>query len=182
MKNSIKAKIQKALNNSKGFTLVELIVVTVIIMILATMATSSYLRFVEDAKVAKDTAYVKNIVTQVEVLIANDKLDIPSANKSSTNYTSYDDTFAIKVNSDGTWYSAFDAAPIASTTTGDAEDNLDLVQANCTKQELTSTSAKINGVEIRVQIYNDVPHVFVYSVDDSSWYPYTRTWAGEGAW
>ncbi|MFI3115782.1 MAG: type II secretion system protein [Clostridia bacterium] len=181
MKNQIKQKVEKTLQNNKGFTLVELIVVTVIIMILATMATSSYLRFVEDAKVAKDTAYIKNIVTQVEVLIANDKLEIPTVNKTGTDESN---SYIIQINSDGTWWSAFDAPPSGLPATGsDAEANQDLIQANCTKQELTSTSAKINGAEIRVQVYNDVPHVFVYCASgDDCWYPYTREWAGEGSW
>ncbi len=180
MKNSIKQKVEKALQNSKGFTLVELIVVTVIIMILATMATTSYLRFVEDAKVAKDTAYVKNVVTQIEVLIANDKLTLPPANKTTSTYNNDNDTFIVKIAGDGTWTSTFYSGATSVDATASANEST--IQSNCTKQDLTSTSAKINGVTIKVQIYNDVPKVFVYSTDSDYWYPYTQEWAGEGTW
>lgn len=183
MKNQIKQKVEKALQNTKGFTLVELIVVTVIIMILATMATTSYLRFVEDAKVAKDTAYIKGVITQIETLIAKDKLIIPTANKTTENA---DDSYILVINADGTWWSDFDDVPSEVPVAGsDSAKNQSTIQENCTKQELTSTAAKAADLEIRVQIYDDVPTVFVYckSADaDDYWYPYTMEWAGEGSW
>ena len=57
----------KKVNNRKGFTLVEIIVVLVILAILAAIAVPSVLGYVEEAKKEKYIAEAKAIYTVIQV-------------------------------------------------------------------------------------------------------------------
>lgn len=175
MKNKLQARAKQALQSQKGFTLVELIVVTVIVMVLATIAVSSYLKFVEDAKLAKDVAYVKNILTQMEVLAAKSEIVMPSTNATSASHTAYG---SIRISGTGVWSNSYGSSTYLSSANSTANRNV--VTSNIAGQDLESTVAKASGVEIRYQTINNVPVVYVYSATSGShWFPETKVWGGE---
>ncbi|MFI3115784.1 MAG: type II secretion system protein [Clostridia bacterium] len=192
MINKLKQRLRKSLQSTKGFTLVELIVVTVIIMILATMAVSAYLSFVEDAAIAKDVVYVKGIVSEIEILCAQRKLTLPTtinakpavtstANSVTYNssYFSYNTGSVMIPASDATaWSTTFYSASSSSASIATA--NLDIIKTVCQKQALESNTANSGGgVIISYQLVNNVAKVFVYSqTPDNHWYPYAQTWGG----
>ena len=81
----------KKVNNRKGFTLVEIIVVLVILAILAAIAVPSVLGYVEEAKKEKYIAEAKAIYTVIQVeetKLANeiDYTDIPSDYNKAEDY------------------------------------------------------------------------------------------------
>lgn len=81
----------KKVNNRKGFTLVEIIVVLVILAILAAIAVPSILGYVEEAKKEKYIAEAKAIYTVIQVeetKLANeiDYTDIPSDYNKAEDY------------------------------------------------------------------------------------------------
>lgn len=63
----------------KGFTLIELIIVIAIIAILAAVAIPKFTSISKDAKIKSDIANAKTISNAVSALIADGKINIPSA-------------------------------------------------------------------------------------------------------
>ena len=63
----------------KGFTLIELIIVIAIIAILAAVAIPKFSSISKDAKIKSDIANAKTISNAVSALIADGKINIPSA-------------------------------------------------------------------------------------------------------
>ena len=83
------AKLKNRLNNRKGFTLVELIVVIAIIAILAAVLLPQMAGFTKKAKNSNTLSEAKNIATAIAIIIAErpDTVSITSANY-STDYES----------------------------------------------------------------------------------------------
>ena len=73
MLNNLKNK------KKKGFTLIELIIVIAIIAILAAVAIPKFSSISKDAKIKSDIANAKTISNAVSALIADGKIDTPSA-------------------------------------------------------------------------------------------------------
>lgn len=79
-------KIRNRLNNRKGFTLIELIVVIVIIGILAAIVIPRLSSFQQSAKVKADVATAKSIQTAVAALNSDDPTPVTGTKiKVSTN-------------------------------------------------------------------------------------------------
>ncbi|MDP4093529.1 MAG: prepilin-type N-terminal cleavage/methylation domain-containing protein [Bacillota bacterium] len=64
----------KKVNNKKGFTLIELIVVIAILGILAAVLVPRFTGFTDDARAASVQSDARNIATAVEAMLANNTL------------------------------------------------------------------------------------------------------------
>lgn len=78
--------IKSLINNKKNkkrkaFTLIELIIVICIIAILAAIAIPKFLQINENAKLKSDISNGQNISNAVSALIADEKIDVPTADK-----------------------------------------------------------------------------------------------------
>lgn len=72
----MKAKMKKVLKSNKGFTMIELMVVIVIMLILAAIAIPSFNRLIDQANSAAATAEVRTVLTlaqlEAEMIIVSD--------------------------------------------------------------------------------------------------------------
>lgn len=73
---------------TKGFTLIELIIVIAIIAILAAVAIPKYLQVREDGNVKADVANAKNIANAVSALISDEEIDLPTTGDTTLDITS----------------------------------------------------------------------------------------------
>lgn len=71
-------KKQKSLTN-KGFSLVELIIVIAIMAVLVGVLAPQYLKYVNNSKVSTDVSNAQEVVTAVNVAIADNKSCFPAA-------------------------------------------------------------------------------------------------------
>ncbi|OGO77572.1 MAG: hypothetical protein A2Y23_15775 [Clostridiales bacterium GWB2_37_7] len=90
-------KMYKMMNNRKGFTLIELIVVIAILGILATIAVPRLTGFTEKANIAADEQLVALVNNSLKILEAEDDTNVPG--------TDDDDSLADII----TWINAADA-------------------------------------------------------------------------
>lgn len=109
--------------NKKGFTLIELIVVIIILGVLATIAIPQYLNMIEKGKVAKAKAHLIMLRTAQKLFAAEHngtnigaKTNVTLANActASDEITCYIET--VEILADADWDYALDGAGLATAT------------------------------------------------------------------
>jgi prepilin-type N-terminal cleavage/methylation domain-containing protein len=141
--------------NSKGFTIVELLIVIVVIGILALLVITTYSGIQAKARNSKRASDVKSLQTQIEAYFSQNGYYPSRANMNdgtwlSTNMKSLDQNALIDP-SNATQSKTFVAAPVAKSysyavTQSDGSTSCESDNTGCAKYTLTATyEGTVNG-------------------------------------
>lgn len=115
----------KSVNNNKGFSLVELIVVIAIMAVLIGVLSPQYLRYVEKSRLQKDNSAIAEIANTIKIAMA-------------------DETINAAVD-DGTTVTLENAASSNASVTFDDEDDLEAELAISLGATVETTSTNYNN-------------------------------------
>jgi prepilin-type N-terminal cleavage/methylation domain-containing protein len=141
--------------NNKGFTIVELLIVIVVIGILALLVITTYSGIQAKARNSKRASDVKSLQTQIEAYFSQNgfypsRTDLNTASWLTTNMKSLDQTALIDP-SNATQSKTLVAAPVAKSysyapTQSDGSTSCESDDTGCAKYTLTATyEGTLNG-------------------------------------
>ncbi len=124
--------MKKILNNKKGFTLVELIIVIAVIAILAAIAIPNFMRVMTNAAKADTISMARNAYSLAQIELLNDKIDGKDAR-------------------DGDAIEGVIASEVGVDTTEDSGEEIEIV---VDQGKYTVTSATITANDFVIKVTN----------------------------